>query len=503
MWLILNNKMNKTQQKFINLRKRMNIQPFPSYWNVISESGKLTKKLHGVNFKSVYLLYRDGYYLLSHRADEFEKLSIFVSNRLLKNNLYLKNIYKLHINECKNSLKYIKKLKNYNLSKLALNDLLSQIKNLQKHWVKLDEINVLPWFVGGDGYQKLVFDKLALYYNLSQEEFDKLVLSPEKSFSADEELEIYRLALKIKNNEYTINSKQCLETINELINKYYWILFGYDGPLIYNQKHYISTIDEVLKNNKEFIIKHVRDLENYTIAARKNHKLIIKKHKINQDDYNLIRQIHILSFLTDDRKRIHFQLNIQLDRILFEVAKKIGLDKNCLKFLHFDEIVRYKNNKNKIIKLNSERRRNSVIFCHFNCKFRIIEKNNAKKLAKIIAPEIYESNVFTGVVASKGNKEKILGKVKKILSPKNNDKIVNGEILVAEMTTPEYVPAMRKASAIITDEGGVTCHAAIVSRELGIPCIIGTKIATKVLKNGDYVLVDANKGIITKLKDAK
>ena len=68
------------------------------------------------------------------------------------------------------------------------------------------------------------------------------------------------------------------------------------------------------------------------------------------------------------------------------------------------------------------------------------------------------------------------------------------------MTQPEFLPAMKKASAIITDEGGLTCHAAIISRELGIPCIIVTKIATKVFKDGDIVEVDATRGIVTMLE---
>ena len=72
-------------------------------------------------------------------------------------------------------------------------------------------------------------------------------------------------------------------------------------------------------------------------------------------------------------------------------------------------------------------------------------------------------------------------------------------VLVTSMTTPDFVPLMQKASAIVTDEGGITSHAAIVSRELGIPCIIGTKIATKVFKDGDLVEVDANKGIVRKV----
>ena len=79
------------------------------------------------------------------------------------------------------------------------------------------------------------------------------------------------------------------------------------------------------------------------------------------------------------------------------------------------------------------------------------------------------------------------------------NKVKLGDILVAKMTRPDYVPAMRRAAAIVTNEGGMTCHAAIVSRELGIPCIVGTKIATKVLKDGDLVEVDAEKGIVKKI----
>ena len=68
------------------------------------------------------------------------------------------------------------------------------------------------------------------------------------------------------------------------------------------------------------------------------------------------------------------------------------------------------------------------------------------------------------------------------------------------MTRPEFLPAMKKASAIVTDEGGITSHAAIVSRELGIPCIIGTKNATEILKNGDLVEVKANHNMVVILE---
>ncbi len=105
--------------------------------------------------------------------------------------------------------------------------------------------------------------------------------------------------------------------------------------------------------------------------------------------------------------------------------------------------------------------------------------------------------ILKGEPASKG---KAKGRVRIILHGGELDRIKKGEIIVTAMTSPEFVPALKKAAGIITDEGGMTSHAAIISRELGIPCIVGTKIATKVLKDGDYVEVDANKGIIRILK---
>ncbi len=77
------------------------------------------------------------------------------------------------------------------------------------------------------------------------------------------------------------------------------------------------------------------------------------------------------------------------------------------------------------------------------------------------------------------------------------DGLVEGEVLVTHMTAPDWVPLMRKAAAIVTDSGGMTCHAAIVSRELGIPCVVGTAEATKVLRDGELVTVDAGEGVVT------
>ena len=101
--------------------------------------------------------------------------------------------------------------------------------------------------------------------------------------------------------------------------------------------------------------------------------------------------------------------------------------------------------------------------------------------------------LFRGLPASPGFAS---GRVRVILDIADLSSMQSGEILVTQMTTPDFVPAMRKASGIVTDEGGLTSHAAIVSRELGVPAVIGTGVATKELKTGMTITIDSHKGII-------
>lgn len=110
----------------------------------------------------------------------------------------------------------------------------------------------------------------------------------------------------------------------------------------------------------------------------------------------------------------------------------------------------------------------------------------AQPTAEITAPVL-----LSGAPASPGIAS---GPVKIVANPSLIDKVMDGDILVAEMTTPDYVPAMKRAAAIVTDRGGRTAHAAIVSRELGIPCIVGSGNATTSLKDGQIITVDGGTG---------
>ncbi|HAZ28971.1 MAG TPA: hypothetical protein DCY48_04335 [Candidatus Magasanikbacteria bacterium] len=130
----------------------------------------------------------------------------------------------------------------------------------------------------------------------------------------------------------------------------------------------------------------------------------------------------------------------------------------------------------------------------------VIAEPNARDqfLAELI-PDYFEKDgkeTVRGRSAFPGNAR---GRVRIIQHAKDIRLLRDGEILVASMTHPEYMVGIRKAGAIVTDEGGVVCHAAIVSRELQIPCVIGTKNATKIFHDGDMVEVDAEKGTIKKI----
>ena len=150
--------------------------------------------------------------------------------------------------------------------------------------------------------------------------------------------------------------------------------------------------------------------------------------------------------------------------------------------------------------LRSRREYCGVYFDFKKNKIIFLNKQETKNIesAWLKATKLKTKNYkeLPGAIAFKG---KVVGKCKVILDFKGAN-IKSGDILVTGMTNPNFVPLMKKAGAIVTDGGGLLSHAAIVAREMKKPCIIGTKIATQVLKDGDEVEVDANKGIVKIIK---
>ena len=128
-----------------------------------------------------------------------------------------------------------------------------------------------------------------------------------------------------------------------------------------------------------------------------------------------------------------------------------------------------------------------VVFIDVTAQF-LRETSARDKITRHVIKKgiIYKQKQFKGTVAREGFK-KIRGIVRVVLDKKDFSKFKKGEILVTDETDASFLPLMKKAKAFITDEGGILCHAAIVAREMKKPCVVGTKIASRVLKTGDVV----------------
>ena len=131
----------------------------------------------------------------------------------------------------------------------------------------------------------------------------------------------------------------------------------------------------------------------------------------------------------------------------------------------------------------------------------ITDPKKIKLLEKKYNIKTEEVDIIQGRVACLGGI--IRGKAKICNDKSEIGKVNRGDILVAPFTTPDFVQAMEKAAAIVADQGGLSSHAAIVSRELGVPCVIATEKGTRVIKDNDYIEVNAKTGIIKILKRAK
>lgn len=179
------------------------------------------------------------------------------------------------------------------------------------------------------------------------------------------------------------------------------------------------------------------------------------------------------------------------------VVKAGNYNTRLFSSMSINEMIKYLQGRKLIDKKELEKRYEHSAMIITPGKYLIV--NNSKTVSELEKLNIEKSNdkTINGTIAFKGIAK---GVARIIFDPAKVQKFNQGDILITGMTRPDYLALMKKSSAIVTDIGGLLCHAAIVAREIKKPCIIGTKIATKVLRDGDYVEVDADKGIVKIIK---
>lgn len=155
------------------------------------------------------------------------------------------------------------------------------------------------------------------------------------------------------------------------------------------------------------------------------------------------------------------------------------------------------------LKKAARERKKMCVLATFGNSRELVYRKRAETIRDMMYRQLAKEAAVEEIKGNIAYKGKVRGRVRVIVGLGKWGAVKEGEVLVTPMTTLDSTPYLKRLAAIVTDEGGITCHAAIISRELKVPCIIGTKFATKVLKDGDLVEVNANKGVVRVLKRKK
>lgn len=264
-----------------------------------------------------------------------------------------------------------------------------------------------------------------------------------------------------------------------------------DEEIVRKFKEKFAWMQSTYLGRNEVSLQLIRELSQKTITEE-----VLPMTYAEPEKQNFVDMLsHVFSW-QDERKGNLLASVYEAQPVLEALAKKVGISSEAIKFLLPEEIesVTAQDLPHQL----KERMTLFVNYSHADQERVTFVGAEAQQFMQAFGRAVQSAaEMLKGQTAFAGL---VRGVVRVCLSLESIEQVKPGEILVASMTRPEYVPAMKRAAAFITDEGGITCHAAIIAREMNKPCIIGTKIATKILKDGDEVEVDATKGVVTILK---
>lgn len=391
--------------------------------------------------------------------ETFEEILPKIENKILNDRMYLKRISNKFRLALKNSLALTQKIKN--IKKLKNNELEALFNEFVDSYCKL--IPYSPIWLDIHNLPEKILNK-AIKDKDKVREILKNFAPPKGMITNTAKAQ--RLLFKIKNElEKNKNVSKVSKYIENYIRKYGWLH-------IRNWEGNIPTKDEVL------------DL------AMNSSK--IELNNIENNENELVNDLRMQVFLKTYRKemmgKIDFQVTIPLMK---EIGNRMGLSYKEIIYCSIEEIKNFF--QNGLVPEKTLKRIDN--FAILIVEGKLYVETNTKKYNEEKNKEKSKTLFVSGKTAFSG---KVKGRVKIITSYKEQNKIKKGDIIVSDMTNPNMIKAINSASGIITNRGGVLCHAAIISRELKKPCLIGTNNATEVFKDGDFITLDAKKGIAYK-----
>jgi len=323
------------------------------------------------------------------------------------------------------------------------------------------------------------------------EAFSVLTTPNEKSFMQQQDEDFCKLLMLAQENDPSFEN-----ALNAHAKKYDWLQFHYDGPTLLDKLYFQQVIESELKQGIDGRQKLV-EAEAKAEALKQKQAGLYAVLSLDENEKYWLEVAKAFLFLKGLRKDAVFYGHRHAERLFVEIGKRLGISVKEVKHLTRSELKQSLENACVDKKLLAERLKFMVMYVENG-----LESIYAGQEADEYWAKVKQAKVSAEVTEIKGTPACpgfVRGVVKFVARVEDIPKMNQGDILISFATNPNLVPAMKKAGAIVTDEGGITCHAAIVSRELGIPCVVGTKVATKWLKDGDLIEVDATNGIVRKL----
>lgn len=323
-----------------------------------------------------------------------------------------------------------------------------------------------------------------------EDHFGELVRSSKMLELSKDQVKLLQIAKQIKGKKFAELTIAQKNKLARHAKRFGWLSTTYH----LGEPQSIEELYE--KAHKSDPEKELREIED---REKKYQKLILLlRKKLSEEELKVIQIMQDVIFSRNYQKETVNECQHRSEPFLQRVAEKIGLSWDDFVYLTPDEAEQALAKRITPEKNILEARKKGYAVIIQNG--RVFATTDLEKY-QVKAEERDDFQLFTGTIKGQpGCRGKVTGKVRIIMKKEELNNFKEGEILVTSMTSIDFVPIMKKAAAIITNEGGITCHAAIVSRELNVPCVIGTNVATKILQTGDEVEVDATRGIVRIVK---
>ena len=263
----------------------------------------------------------------------------------------------------------------------------------------------------------------------------------------------------------------------------------------YTKKHFLSELKKIKAPQKE-----LARMQNIFRKSRQDMRQVIANIHPDTELTLLLNFLRENVFLRDYRDMLRQKLNLELKTFYAQAGKRLGLDIFEVGMLTRTEMIEYLSTSKIFPKQEIKKRKRAFLLIQKSDVARIFSGERARRKFKTEIPvgrDAYLKELH-GTVGSKG--EPVSGRAVVVYTNRDLYKVKQGQIMFTGMTRQDFVPYLRKVKALVTDEGNVTCHAAIIARELSIPCIVNTGSGTSIFRDGDMVEVDANKGIVRKIR---